>query len=239
MADHPFTNAPAHFLKKLPNPLPPDQECWRWQGHIRPSGYGELSYQGKTVLAHRLAYELAKGPIPPDHDIDHVVKAGCTSRACVNPSHLEAVTHDINMLRQGDAAPKPDAPRPGHLPERLEPHKFTPEKARQAGLASAAARAQRKALQNAQAQSRAAAVQIVSSAAPSDLSVRVRGACVTILDALLADDIPIRNGKEAADLLTCLHQIARLEEGQPTSSTLSVTKDLEEWKATLTQRLAG
>jgi hypothetical protein len=49
----------------------------------------------KTRLAHRLAYELAKGPIPGGLEIDHV----CEHRWCVNPNHLEAVTHTENVRR--------------------------------------------------------------------------------------------------------------------------------------------
>jgi hypothetical protein len=47
------------------------------------------------VRAHRLSYEFIFGPIPEDHEVDHL----CRLRPCVNPFHLEVVTHQENNLR--------------------------------------------------------------------------------------------------------------------------------------------
>lgn len=69
--------------------------CWLWTGWISPTGYGSLKVRKKNVYAHRLAYELAHGPIPAGYQIDHL----CRVRNCVNPSHLEAVTQRENLLR--------------------------------------------------------------------------------------------------------------------------------------------
>jgi hypothetical protein len=46
-------------------------------------------------MAHRWAYEYSIGPIPEHLELDHL----CRSRNCVNPEHLEAVTHLENMGR--------------------------------------------------------------------------------------------------------------------------------------------
>ena len=48
------------------------------------------------VMAHRFAYELLVGPIPDDLELDHL----CRNTCCVNPEHLEAVTHLENMRRR-------------------------------------------------------------------------------------------------------------------------------------------
>jgi hypothetical protein len=52
-----------------------------------------------TGSAHRWAYEAFVGPIPEGLEIDHL----CRNRACVNPAHLDPVTHQENMSR-GKAA---------------------------------------------------------------------------------------------------------------------------------------
>ena len=69
--------------------------CWVWTGSIMQCGYGRMKVDNKTVLAHRLAYELMVGPIPEGLEIDHL----CRNRACVNPEHLEPVTGQVNTLR--------------------------------------------------------------------------------------------------------------------------------------------
>lgn len=71
--------------------------CWIWSAsrYVRRGGYGQFNLNGTAVKAHRIAYELVKGPIPDGLVLDHL----CRVTACVNPDHLEAVTQQENTRR--------------------------------------------------------------------------------------------------------------------------------------------
>lgn len=69
--------------------------CLVRQGATNGNGYGRIWHGGKRYYTHRLAYESAKGPIPPKFDIDHL----CRNHSCCNPEHLEAVTRRENAIR--------------------------------------------------------------------------------------------------------------------------------------------
>ena len=71
-------------------------ECIIWIRGQHEHGYGTFSpIKQRRVMAHRFAYEFFRGPIPEGLELDHL----CRVTACVNPWHLEPVTHKVNVLR--------------------------------------------------------------------------------------------------------------------------------------------
>lgn len=70
-------------------------ECWSWTASLYRNGYGQFSDKTKKLLAHKWSYERFVGPVPDGKEIDHL----CRNRRCVNPAHLEAVPHRVNMGR--------------------------------------------------------------------------------------------------------------------------------------------
>jgi hypothetical protein len=78
-------------------------ECWIWTASLDRKGYGQFAIsKGQIRRAHRVAYELAVGPIPEGMEPDHL----CRIHACVRPSHLEPVTHAENIRRGVGTAPQ-------------------------------------------------------------------------------------------------------------------------------------
>jgi len=80
-----------------------------WTAGRDHQDYGRFALHHKkkrAALAHRVAYYFVKGEIPDGLEIDHL----CRNRACVNPDHLEAVAHRLNVQR-GDLSPQGAAAR--------------------------------------------------------------------------------------------------------------------------------
>lgn len=67
--------------------------CHIWLLGKNKKGYGQEWYCGKMEFAHRAAYHRLHGEVPPE--LDHL----CSQRDCVNPEHLEPVTHTENIRR--------------------------------------------------------------------------------------------------------------------------------------------
>jgi hypothetical protein len=78
--------------------------CWEWQGNTKPYGYGSFSIKNRTYRAHRIAYMLEHGSIPPGLVIDHT----CRNTKCVRPDHLRAVTQRVNVMA-GETIPALEA----------------------------------------------------------------------------------------------------------------------------------
>lgn len=91
--------AEEHLWKRVDR-SPHENACWVWTGRRTEKGYGEFTYttvdgRARHIRAHRAVWELTHGPIPDDAPLDH----HCQNRLCVNPEHLEVVTHKENTLR--------------------------------------------------------------------------------------------------------------------------------------------
>lgn len=68
----------------------PNSGCWIWAGGVDKSGYGCFrGINSEKIMAHRFAYGL----VPDGLEINHK----CRVKSCVNPDHLEVVTHTKNM----------------------------------------------------------------------------------------------------------------------------------------------
>jgi hypothetical protein len=95
----PVDAASAHAMKVLPENVWPKIEftahCWVWLGALNGKGYGTVRHEGRTWLAHKLAYELLVGPVPDGLQLDH----RCVNKPCCNPAHLEPVTPKQNVNR--------------------------------------------------------------------------------------------------------------------------------------------
>lgn len=78
-----------------------DSGCWEWQAGLQSEGYGMFGletkrpYEHLTVLAHVWAFERYVKKTPAGLELDHL----CRNPRCVNPLHLEPVTHRLNLLR--------------------------------------------------------------------------------------------------------------------------------------------
>lgn len=80
----------------------PNSGCWLWIGATTQRGYGHIlrGRQGGYVLAHRLSYEMHKGPIPEGMMVLHK----CDNPFCSNPDHLyigSAQQNTIDMQTRG------------------------------------------------------------------------------------------------------------------------------------------
>lgn len=81
-----------------------DTPCWLWtmadSGDGRGGGYPRIKLNSRTCGAHIVSFVNAHGYVPGNKQIDHK----CRNRMCVNPDHLEMVSHLENQKRRDLAA---------------------------------------------------------------------------------------------------------------------------------------
>ena len=82
--------------------------CWLFTGCVNNKGYGQIRHNGKTMLAHRVAYELITGEEP-----NGVLLHTCDTPLCCNPEHLTVGTQRDNLQ---DMRNKGRGVNPPHVP---------------------------------------------------------------------------------------------------------------------------
>ena len=111
------TNAADHIARELARKigelparldyyLDKSGECWIWTAAHDGRGYGVLCFAGRQFKAHRIAWEVAYGPIPTELQVAH----RCNNKRCCRPDHLYIATRKQNaedavrdgLYRRGD-----------------------------------------------------------------------------------------------------------------------------------------
>ncbi len=92
------------FLAKIA--VDDQDKCWPWRHAIASTGYGIINCKRKSTGAHKVSYEVFKGPIPDGLWVLHNCPGG-DRRSCVNPAHLWAGTQLDNIA---------DATKKGQVP---------------------------------------------------------------------------------------------------------------------------
>lgn len=97
------------LLERFMSKVNKSNECWIWTGACNSQGYGTIQTAFKLSRAHRVSYELFKGPIPAGLWVLH----SCDVPGCVNPEHLSIGTAAENA--QDMVRKKRNANRSGAL----------------------------------------------------------------------------------------------------------------------------
>lgn len=88
---HGDVNAPVHpslhnksVMERFWTAVDTSGTCHVWTRYRDPHGYGQVRFNGRLAQAHRVAWELAQGPIPTDLQVLH----RCDNPPCCRVDHL-------------------------------------------------------------------------------------------------------------------------------------------------------
>ena len=95
-------------IESLKQRLRVSGSCWLFTGCVNNTGYCQIRHNGKTMLAHRVAYELITGEEP-----NGVLLHTCDTPLCCNPEHLTVGTQRDNLQ---DMRNKGRGVNPPHVP---------------------------------------------------------------------------------------------------------------------------
>ena len=87
------------FLSKIAYTANPNS-CWEWTANTGKNGYGKVTVESKTILAHRMSFLIHNNTDP----LDNVVLHKCDNRKCVIPNLLFLGKHSDNskdMISKG------------------------------------------------------------------------------------------------------------------------------------------
>src|SRR2546422_313910 len=64
--------ARASLIRRFDAKVDRTGDCWFWTGAKTDQGYGTIGVEGRTLYAHRVAYERWNGPLAPGVHVDHL-----------------------------------------------------------------------------------------------------------------------------------------------------------------------
>jgi len=76
--------------------------CWEWQGSKNQAGYGQIQFDGRVQLAHRVVWKIIYGNIPNAVCVLHK----CDNPLCINYFHLfigSLRDNTQDMIKKGKA----------------------------------------------------------------------------------------------------------------------------------------
>lgn len=106
----------------------PNGDCWQWTAAFTTDGYGQFSMRHMLYLAHRVAYTLDNGPLPPGMCVCHFV---CDNPRCVNAAHLGLGSRAVNNADMTAKGRSVHETRAGLRGESSTSHKLTEELVRE------------------------------------------------------------------------------------------------------------